>query len=68
MIIERTLIRDTDPPTLHCGICGRPMRVCRTACQQRQDLLIGADGYLRHDGRVYALTMDEPCHDRPPQA
>jgi len=29
MIIDHTLIRWGDRYVLFCGICGRPMRVCR---------------------------------------
>jgi hypothetical protein len=34
MIIERTVIRPTDPFVPHCGGCGRPQRQC--ACPKRR--------------------------------
>ena len=36
MIIDRVAIRSDDPYARFCGRCGKPMRVCRGACQLRQ--------------------------------
>ncbi len=36
MIIDRALLRPNDPMVTFCGLCGRPMRICRYSCLAQQ--------------------------------
>lgn len=50
-------ITANDPLTPFCS-CGKPLRECGGACQQRLALIVQTDGYLRHAGHIYAVTME----------